>query len=365
MSLSPTSDESERLQTCGLTPAKLITSKVLTTVHYTISIVQYQPTDRPIEDRYSITEDAKQKRLVVGVYDGHGGSSTSSYISSTLPDLLLRSTASPDNHISAFEALDAKMLDAFTKDHSSIFRSKSKEWKQNAEIVKSGSTALVLDISLEDRKAVVSNAGDCRLVLCRQPASQPATGEGESGEISNGGAGTVVWATADLNAKTPSEQDRLSSEHPNEDMIIVGGRLFGKLMSTRGFGDAHFKFPKSNHKKYINVFSSIEHPSKVPLNQQYESYFYGYKTPPYVTARPESSVVDLEGGDAVVLASDGLWDIISSEDVASSLYGEGKDRGNVALDVLCKAAEKKLPGDDVTIVVLQLLQPCVTPSPSL
>lgn len=68
--------------------------------------------------------------------------------------------------------------------------------------------------------------------------------------------------------------------------------------------------------------------------------------------------MDLEGGgDTIILASDGFWDIISSEEVAKSLYGEREVNSNVALDIFCKAAESKRPGDDVTIVVLQLRTP--------
>lgn len=33
-------------------------------------ICQYQPTDRPIEDRFSVTANEDSTRLVVGVYDG-------------------------------------------------------------------------------------------------------------------------------------------------------------------------------------------------------------------------------------------------------------------------------------------------------
>jgi pyruvate dehydrogenase phosphatase len=127
------------------------------------------------------------------------------------------------------------MLDIFTRDHNSFFRSKSKGWKENAEIVKSGSTALVLDIDRKERSAVVSNAGDCRLVICRAPsASHRPADEREDSQASHRAIATVIWETTDLNAKLPTEQERLSSEHPGEDMIVVGGRLFGKLMTTRG-----------------------------------------------------------------------------------------------------------------------------------
>lgn len=51
-------------------------------------------------------------------------------------------------------------------------------------------------------------------------------------------------------------------------------------------------------------------------------YFSGdaqYK--PYVTARPETATVDLDGDeDFVVVACDGLWDFVSEDDVALAVY---------------------------------------------
>lgn len=42
---------------------------------------------------------------------------------------------------------------------------------------------------------------------------------------------------------------------------------------------------------------------------------------PYVTARPEIATVDLDGDeDFVVIACDGLWDFVTEDDVALSVY---------------------------------------------
>jgi pyruvate dehydrogenase phosphatase len=109
------------------------------------------------------------------------------------------------------------MISAFTNDHS-ILRSKPHSWVQHAQIVKSGCTALVLDIDVATLTASFANAGDCRAVICSTSV----------------GPDERLLQTEDLNAKTPSEQKRLKREHPGEDLIVVSGRLFGRLMSTRG-----------------------------------------------------------------------------------------------------------------------------------
>jgi hypothetical protein len=68
-----------------------------------------------------------------------------------------------------------------------------------------------------------SNAGDCRGLVCDKVRDLEAPD-----------AVLQIQQTIDLNAKSRSEQERLKLEHPNETMLVVSGRLFGKLMSTRG-----------------------------------------------------------------------------------------------------------------------------------
>ena len=63
--------ETKLLLASNLIPSKIIDAKIVHTERYTLSVVQYQPTDRPIEDRYSVHEDEEKKRLILGVYDGN------------------------------------------------------------------------------------------------------------------------------------------------------------------------------------------------------------------------------------------------------------------------------------------------------
>ncbi|KAJ7291124.1 phosphatase 2C-like domain-containing protein [Mycena rebaudengoi] len=304
-----------------------------------ISSIQYQPTDRPIEDRFSITFDSE--RLIVGVYDGHGGSETAEHISKTLPLELLENP--PQEHARIFETTDKRMLDAFKDDHA-LFRSPSKDWRHHAQVLRSGCTALILDLDLPGMLAYYANSGDCRALVFE--ASEPLR---------------TLQQTADLNAKTLSEQERIKSEHPNEELLIVSGRLFGKLMSTRGFGDGYYKLPRGinnrRHKKYIDVLSSLERGTgKVPLNAQYESYFYGYRTPPYLTATPDVGSMKITPESIIVCGSDGLFDLVTSQEVGRAIQkGITDGAKNLAAHVLNTVMERKAPGDDVTILVLRFL----------
>ncbi|KAF7341969.1 PPM-type phosphatase domain-containing protein [Mycena venus] len=295
-----------------------------TVASVTIASVQYQPTDRPIEDRFSITVSPDGSRLILGVYDGHGGSDTAEHISNILPPALL--TCPPEEHIRIFEATDKALLDAFQNDHAP-FRSRSKEWLHNAKIFRSGCTALVLDIDVPGMVAHYANAGDCRALVCEAQVSE------DPGLIR-------IQQTVDLNAKSQLEQQRLKREHPNEDELVVSGRLFGKLMSTRGFGDGYYKLPRGingwKHKKYVDILSSLDkEQGKVPLNAQYNSYFYGYHTPPYLVATPDTGVMNLNRDSFIVCGSDGLYDLVTSEDVAQTVRQGICDKvGNLAVHLL-------------------------------
>ncbi|KAJ2925309.1 hypothetical protein H1R20_g11731, partial [Candolleomyces eurysporus] len=312
---------------------------------YLVDAVRYQPTDRPIEDRWSFNFDPHTDRVVLGVYDGHGGSETAELVSAVLPAALI-AQPSPSAHAQTFQDVDAKIIKNFTNDHS-VFHRRSDQWVDNARVAKAGCTALIFDLDLKTMAANVANAGDCRLAVFH-------------GDTGNPGRAVVSYETTDLNAKSVSEQAKVKKEHPGEDMIFVSGRLFGRVMSTRGFGDAYYKLPcqglvgKYTHKKLIDAMSAVENPAKVPINQQYDSYFYGYLTPPYIEARPETSLIHLTAGDIVLLASDGLWDRVSTRE-AADILSAGLINGteNLALHVINSVISKCPPGDDTAIVILR------------
>ncbi|KAG5635631.1 hypothetical protein H0H81_010578 [Sphagnurus paluster] len=328
----------------------LIHSSVQYQLGIKIDAVQYQPTQRPIEDRFSVATRQQPER-------GHGGPATAEHISHILPITLLAHP--PEDHSRIFKEADDDMIRNFARDHS-MLRSKSKDWIQHAQVVKSGCTALILDIDIASLLASFANAGDCRAVLF-----DPSKDE--------------LQLTEDLNGKSPSEQTRLAREHPNEDTVIVGGRLFGRLMSTRGwynhllllsqlivycsgFGDAYYKLPyglagKWQHKRYINALSSVEDPGKITMSEQYDAMFHHYRTPPYVTAAPDVGIMQLRQDAFVIMASDGLWDCVSSE-VAVGIVRQGIEQGvaNAAEYLLRAVMDIRTPGDDVTILVVQVSQ---------
>lgn len=177
----------------------------------------------------------------------------------------------------------------------------------------SGSCALLAAFDPEQNKLRVACVGDSRAVLGRwnpleekyvaQPLSVDQTGFNEA------------------------EVARIKEAHPGEEDILdpKTGRLMG-LAITRAFGDHRWKWD--------NNFIT-----------QLQSKFWGTaprpqsRTPPYLTAEPEITETDIvraepkdktSKSDFMIMASDGLWDHISSEHAVECVerWLEAKERGN-------------------------------------
>ena len=114
---------------------------------------------------------------------------------------------------------------------------------------------------------------------------------------------------------SPAEVSRILSEHPPEEArtCIQYGRLLGRLAPLRAFGDIQFKLRPDELNKILSGF-----PKYKPINS--------VRTPPYLTAEPEVFHYNLGKNDQfIILASDGLWDMLSNEEVVElvAAYQEG------------------------------------------
>ena len=134
----------------------------------------------------------------------------------------------------------------------------------------------------------------------------------------------------------------MQSEHPSDEaaLVIQRGRVLGGLEPTRAFGDANYKWPAETHAKLVN--------NLLPPGTAARRSPRDLKTPPYVTADPvvthrkltflpealsssSSSAPSSTTQQAdpnidstlkfIVLATDGLWDELSSTDVVALVGG--------------------------------------------
>lgn len=153
----------------------------------------------------------------------------------------------------------------------------------------SGSCALVSFYDTNSGLLRVACTGDSRAVLGRR---------GESGKW------VATPLSVDQTGGNPDEEARIRKLHPGEDGVIRNGRILGGLEPSRAFGDASYKWTREVSEKLKRSFFG-----RTPSPN--------LRTPPYVTAEPvvTTTKIQPENGDFVVMATDGLWEMLTNEEV--------------------------------------------------
>jgi pyruvate dehydrogenase phosphatase len=153
----------------------------------------------------------------------------------------------------------------------------------------SGSCALLSFYDSNSKLLRVACTGDSRAVLGRKGAN---------------GKWTAIPLSVDQTGGNLDEADRMRKEHPGEPNVVMNGRVLGGLEPTRAFGDAIYKWTLETQEKLKRLYFART-PSKL------------LRTPPYVTAEPivTTTKVQPENGDFVVMATDGLWEMLTNEEV--------------------------------------------------
>ncbi|CAE6480466.1 unnamed protein product [Rhizoctonia solani] len=198
----------------------------------------------------------------------------------------------------------------------------------------SGSCALLAVLDTSHRDLHVAVTGDSRAVA------------GYWDEDSNGqGKWRVEVLTEDQTGRNINEYHRMVGEHPPDEAsyVIQRGRVLGGLEPTRAFGDSNYKWPKELQERLTT--------SLLPPGSTYRKTPANLKTPPYVTSQPVITRRTLDFLPSpnrqskskstlrfLVLATDGLWDELSSAEVVSLVGGylEGR-RGNISRAELAKS----------------------------
>lgn len=180
-----------------------------------------------------------------------------------------------------------------------------------------GSCALLTMYDTQTSTLRTAVTGDSRAVLGAWSASKKAY--------------AAEALSKDQTGFNEDEVKRLDAAHPGEKDAILDpatGRLMG-LAVTRAFGDHRWKYPQA-------------------LVERIQYSFAGYGprdgnvTGPYLTARPEVATREVQGEDFVIMASDGLWDVMSNDDAVTCVSqwltekkkagGSGKTGGKASAD---------------------------------
>lgn len=239
-----------------------------------------------------------------GVFDGHAGWTTSAKLRQTLISFVARelnttykaaatlgTSPSPD-------AIDTAIKTGFTRlDHEIVHESVDRVLKSNSKRVAaellgpalSGSCALLSFYDSRSQMLRVACTGDSRAVLGRR---------------SDSGKWVATALSEDQTGSNPNEVARMRKAHPGEDRVVHNGRVLGGLEPTRAFGDASYKWTRDISDRLRQGFFG-------------RSYSPHLKTPPYVTAEPvvTTTKIQPEKGDFMVMATDGLWEMLTNEEV--------------------------------------------------
>lgn len=322
------------------------------------------PSNDPIEDDHSekIVElplgvqsasaaNPSSDWMFWGVYDGHSGWTTSAKLRQTLINYVARELNStykaalvdPTATSPSSEAIEAAIKTGFNRlDHEIVHESVEKVMKANSKVAAaemlapalSGACALLSFYDSSSKLLRVACTGDSRAVLGRRSAN---------------GKWVATPLSVDQTGGSPDEAARLRKAHPNEPYVVKNGRILGGLEPSRAFGDAIYKWSRETSERMKRSFFG-KTPS--PL----------LKTPPYVTAEPivTTTKMEPENGDFVVMATDGLWEMLTNEEVVGLVgqwiekqSSENKGTANSWLKMFTSAdkglpVERSSPGSSAT-----------------
>ncbi|AJT99867.1 Ptc5p [Saccharomyces cerevisiae YJM1385] len=278
------------------------------------------PSNHPIEDDHVeqiITipiesEDGKsiEKDLYFfGIFDGHGGPFTSEKLSKDLVRYVAYQLGQVyDQNKTVFHSdpnqlIDSAISKGFLKlDNDLVIESFRKLFQDpnNTNIANtlpaiSGSCALLSLYNSTNSILKVAVTGDSRALICG---------------LDNEGNWTVKSLSTDQTGDNLDEVRRIRKEHPGEPNVIRNGRVLGSLQPSRAFGDYRYKIKEVDGKP----LSDLPEVAKLYFRREPRDF----KTPPYVTAEPVITSAKIgENTKFMVMGSDGLFELLTNEEIAS------------------------------------------------
>ncbi|KAK9712878.1 hypothetical protein K7432_006854 [Basidiobolus ranarum] len=255
----------------------------------------------PIEDYHTELSNDSGDAWYFGVFDGHAGKYCSQKLANKLVHQVRhnveRLEIKKDQDLSdqigqtiirTFENLDREIVWG-SLGEIIVDTEKAVEASIPAEI--SGSCAIVGYVDTRTMDLYVANTGDSRAVI---------------GTLGDDGKWSSLEMSIDQDTSNRKERERLHKEHPGEEKTVISReRVLGSLAPTRAFGDSRYKW---NARTQLAVRDNFFPRMRSPPPH--------YHTPPYVTATPEIRHRRLTSQDKfLVLASDGLYDMLSNEEI--------------------------------------------------
>ncbi|KAG9696802.1 protein serine/threonine phosphatase 2C, partial [Aureobasidium melanogenum] len=257
--------------------------------------------DRFIHGKLPSPRDDDKPWMAWAIFDGNAGWQTADLLEKQLVPLVqqyLRQATLAFGEQSGYkEAIQQAITKAFVDMDSSIVETAQETAQSN------------LPFQEKMQKLLPAFAGSCALLSLYDPVTSnlhvACTGDSRAvlGQKNPDGTWTVTPLSIDQTGSNTDEISRIQKEHPGEENIVKNGRVLG-IMVSRAFGDGRWKWPVEFQNDMIKKFEAP------PLRPGNES-----KTPPYITAKPvvTSTVIDSKTPSFVIIASDGLWDMLTDQ----------------------------------------------------
>ena len=256
-----------------------------------------------------ISQGEKKNIDVFGVFDGHGGKEISQFVSNHFTKELLGNKNCQSGDLEKALKETFIKMDEIMQSEESIeeikkyarqsklddeaqpkndnpqmqlfiqFASQQKDPEANDIFMKTGCTACVLGIDENSKKLFFANAGDSRVVMCKN--------------------GKAFEKSEDHKPELEKEKTRIYKA----DGWISDGRVKGNLNLTRGFGDLEYKQNK-----------------KLKPEEQ------------MITANPDIQIEYFTKDiDFVIIGCDGIWDCLKNQEACDFVSKKLKDNPNIKI----------------------------------
>ena len=242
-----------------------------------------------MEDRHTMKvgiPELSKSASWFAVFDGHSSDIVSEHCSKYLLPNLIKNSDFKEAVIKENQFNMDKFKKKIQNGLISGFLKQDEELRENAELIKGshkGGTTSICAL-LTEKYITFANLGDSRGLI--------------SSKVGNGSKSTSVLATIDHKPASPEEEKRIKKAGG----CVINNRVNGQLAVSRVFGDFEYKGTKG----------------KDPKKQ-------------LITPEPEIYVRERDANmdEFMVLACDGVWDVMSNEDIVDFIA----DRMRVTADL--------------------------------
>ena len=257
----------------------------------------------------AISQGDKKDIDIFGVFDGHGGKEISQFVSNhftkelidnknlnkDMPKALKETFIKMDELMQTSEGIEEIKKHARKSKEEDDIQSKNEPPNSQMQLIsvligqknpeseeinlRTGCTACVLSVDEKNKKLYFANAGDSRVVMCKN--------------------GIAEAKSIDHKPELQSEKDRIYKAEG----WISDGRVMGNINLTRGFGDLEYKKNK-----------------KLKPEEQ------------MVTANPDIQIVNYTKDiDFVIIGCDGIWDCLKNQEACDFVKKRLKDNPNIKI----------------------------------